>query len=886
MIDVGKTILHYKILEKLGEGGMGIVYKAEDQKLKRVVALKFLPDYLIGKLRTRTRLEREAQAAASLNHPNICTIHGFHETEKHVFIVMEYIKGETLEEILNREGPIPQQKAIQIITQVAEGLVAAHQKGIIHRDIKSDNIMLTKDGRVVLMDFGLAKLENTPTLTRTKSPMGTVGYMSPELVKGEKVGYRTDLWSLGVVLFEMLTGVLPFDKDTDVATMYSIIGDGLPKLTKYNSDVSGSLQYICTTLLEKDITMRYQQADDVLKDLKQSIKGSKTKLIFRKVQRNHKKIFVAIFLILAVVYFANYYYQAKINIPPWLKKDAKLVRLTSESGMESGRISPNGKYLAYKDSEGYLSIKNLATDVKRRLAESNVSTFRHPVWSPNNNYIAYISNSLNAISIVDINNKHIRVLFENKFGKIYHINWSPDGQKIAYFATILGKEDKTELNLIKIDGSDNRRLITNVHNFIVQTSWYPDGKRLAFYDYDSISGSKNKVIRTIEISDSTISDPIIKVKYPLPRWDIKGITYSSDGKYLLYPDKVENSIEIIALPVKNEGTKASGKPIPITKLAGSGMPFWPSFDKTGKILSYGVYKSIQEIHLSSIDLTDVRIKDNLSAITKSTDYAYDAVWAPDGQKIAFVSYKQFRQDIFLWDRNKKEPVQITFTEEPKKNPKFIPNRSAISYISSDIIWEVTIRGSKKRKIFPENDKNQYKICWYDWGLSPNTLYILQTKFNKRSNIGQLVKISLHEKQTEILIDDISDPIFAEFCCSPNEEFIVIRRDIPGTPNQYLEVLDLNTRKRTKLRAYHADIPYGELSWTPDSKSIIYGAWGTDAVFSIYLTSVISLEHQVLSTRSGTLVRYPGKLSPKGDYLIFYTTSNEADMWLLGGEIKN
>jgi len=878
---IRKTILQYRILEKLGEGGMGIVYKAEDTELNRIIALKFLPGNLMDKPRLRTRLKREARAAASLNHPNICTIYGFHETKEFIFIVMEYVEGLTLKQFIEKEAPFNEQRTKEIIIQVAEGLSAAHNNGIIHRDIKSDNIMLTKDGFVKILDFGLAKMEQTPTITHTKSPMGTVAYMSPELVKGEKVDHRTDLWSMGVVLYEMLTGKLPFVADSDVSTMYSIIRDATPKLTKYSSETNNSLHYIITTLLEKDTAVRYQKAENIVKDLKKNIKGSTPKLFIRKVRKNYKKISVTLILMLLVSYFANFYYQTRINIPTWLKKDAKLLHLTTESGMESGRISPNGKYLAYNDSEGYLSIKNLATNEKQRLAESIVSTFRLPVWSPNNNYIAYISNSLNAISIVDIKNEQTRVLFENKYGKIYHINWSPDEKSIVYFATILGKEDKTELNLLKVDGSDNRRLISNVHNFIVQTAWYPDGKRLAFFDNDSIFGSKAKVIRTIEISDSTISDPIIKVNYPLPRWDLKGVAYSPDGKFLLYPDKVENSIEILALPVRNEGTKASGKPIPVTKLAGSGMPFWPSFDNTGKLLSYGVYKSVQEIHLSSIELADVRIKDNLSAITKSNDYAYDAAWAPDGQKIAFVSYKQFQQDIFLYDKDKIEPVRITFTEEPKKKPKFIPNRSALSYISSDIIWEVSVHGDKKRIIFPETNKNEYKICWYDWGLSPNTLYILQTKFNKRSNIGQLLKISLDEKQTEILIDDISDPIFAEFCCSPNEKLIVIRKDIPETPNQFLEVLDLHTKNRIKLKTYHADIPYGELSWTPDSKSIIYGAWGKDAVFSIYLTSVISQEHKVMSTRSAALVRYPGKLSPTGDYLIFYTASNEADMWLLG-----
>jgi len=184
-IMLGNTILHYKIIEKLGEGGMGVVYKANDSELNRIVALKFIPGYLMDKPRLRTRLKREARAAASLNHSNICTIFGFHETDEFIFIVMEYIEGLTLKQLIEKEAPIDEVKAKEIAIQIAKGLSAAHQNNIIHRDIKSDNIMLTKDGKVKIMDFGLAKMEHTPTITRSKSPMGTVAYMSPELVIGK-----------------------------------------------------------------------------------------------------------------------------------------------------------------------------------------------------------------------------------------------------------------------------------------------------------------------------------------------------------------------------------------------------------------------------------------------------------------------------------------------------------------------------------------------------------------------------------------------------------------------------------------------------------------------------------------------------------------------------
>jgi len=408
---IGKTIFHYSIIEKLGEGGMGVVYKAEDLKLKRTVALKFLLGYHMSLPRFRARLEREAQAASSLTHPNICPVYAYHETEDSMFLVMEFIEGETLKQIIDRDGPFSQGKAIDIITQVAEALAVAHDNGVIHRDIKSDNIMITPDGQVKVMDFGLAKLKDAPTITKSGVPIGTVAYMSPELVQGKEVDHRTDLWSLGVVLFEMLTGVLPFDKDSDVATMYSIIGDTPPKLTKYNSEISNSIQYVITTLLEKESALRYQKAEEVLKDLKRSIRGSTTKLVIRKIRKNYKQISIAIILILIVSFFVNNYYQTQINIPPWLNKNAKLTRLTSEPGDVSGRISPDGRYLVFRSGTERFRLMDLSTKEVIKLFKNDtlifgtVGTSILPVWSPDSKKIAYVSGFMNAISIIDINTK-------------------------------------------------------------------------------------------------------------------------------------------------------------------------------------------------------------------------------------------------------------------------------------------------------------------------------------------------------------------------------------------------------------------------------------------------------------------------------------------------
>jgi serine/threonine protein kinase/tetratricopeptide (TPR) repeat protein len=271
---IGATILHYKILEKLGEGGMGVVYKANDTKLNRIVALKFLPRFISANNEERKRFEIEAQAAASLNHPNITQIYAIEETDDEIFIVMELIDGIELKEII-KSSSIKVDEAVNIAVQIAEGLEAAHKKGIVHRDIKSQNIMITIDGKVKVMDFGLAKIKGGTEVTKLGSTMGTAAYMSPEQTRGNEVDHRTDIWSFGVVLYEMLTGELPFKGDYDQAIIYSILNEETPGLKQMRTGVPDKFILIINKCLKKDRGERYTQSDDILNDLS-TIANNKT----------------------------------------------------------------------------------------------------------------------------------------------------------------------------------------------------------------------------------------------------------------------------------------------------------------------------------------------------------------------------------------------------------------------------------------------------------------------------------------------------------------------------------------------------------------------------------------------------------------------------------
>ena len=330
---IGKTISHYKILEKLGSGGMGVVYKAEDTKLKRTVALKFLPLELTHDPQAKERFIHEAQAASALDHPNICTIHEINETEEgQLFIVMACYEGETLKDKI-KDQRLKIKEAVDITVRIAAGLATAHAKGITHRDIKPANILITKDGMVKILDFGLAKLASRAHLTLTGTTIGTVAYMSPEQALGQEVDQRSDIWSLGVVLYQMLSSQLPFKGDYEQAIIYSIVNGNPTPLSELVPGLPAELYRIVNKTLEKDRDKRHQHVVELLDDLHTLTKESDTSnLIQRRISPDRMGRFQfllmkpqilipGVLLLIAILvtsfYLSNYYSKVR-----WAKEQA------------------------------------------------------------------------------------------------------------------------------------------------------------------------------------------------------------------------------------------------------------------------------------------------------------------------------------------------------------------------------------------------------------------------------------------------------------------------------------------------------------------------------------------------------------------------------------
>lgn len=329
---IGQTVSHYRIIEMLGEGGMGVVYKAEDTKLKRTVALKFLSPQAVGTEEEKTRFKHEAQAAAALNHSNICTIHEIDEYDNQTFIAMEYLEGRSLKDVIDSDE-FTIDEIVSTAIAVGKGLQEAHEKGIVHRDIKPGNIIVTEKGNAKILDFGLAKLAGMTKVTKTGTTVGTAAYMSPEQARGDPVDYRTDIWSLGIVLYEMLTGRLPFKSEYEQALIYSILHETPESITEQRVDVPAELERIVNRAMEKDPSRRYQKIEELLVDLKvlrdaTALDGAGV----RSRRRTRRRLFAAVVAVgaVAVVLFVG----IKIQIgrePPAQAAENKLAIMYFEN---------------------------------------------------------------------------------------------------------------------------------------------------------------------------------------------------------------------------------------------------------------------------------------------------------------------------------------------------------------------------------------------------------------------------------------------------------------------------------------------------------------------------------------------------------------------------
>ncbi|HLE33002.1 MAG TPA: protein kinase [Bacteroidota bacterium] len=484
---IGNTISHYRILEKLGEGGMGVVYKAQDLKLDRFAALKILSPHLTATEENKKRFANEAKAVSALDHPNICTLYELGDTEDgQMFISMAYYEGETIRHKIKNQ-PLPVGMALDVAIKTAQGLRKAHEKGIVHRDIKTDNIMITEDGETKVMDFGLASIVGASTLTRVGGTVGTMPYMSPEQARGEKVDHRSDIWSLGVVIYEMVTGQLPFKSEYNEALVYSILNEEPHPMTALRSGVPMDLERIVRKAMHKNTGERYQSVSDMAVDLRQLQKTPAESALehhwfpkkpFLSFGRSIRIGSILILSIAAIIYTITQYMRSPL---PFSSR-----QITFAGKSFRPVISPDGQFVAYEErsredpSKTKLLIQDLAS-VAPAVSILDLKSILDLAWSADGTQLLVAGSS---------DKEGWATWLLSRIGgppkrtvQAARVSWAPDKAKFA--AIHVRVPGWNSIWIVNLSVGNFDTLYVNVGNHLLSgVDWSPSGNRLLFLSQD------------------------------------------------------------------------------------------------------------------------------------------------------------------------------------------------------------------------------------------------------------------------------------------------------------------------------------------------------------------------------------------------------------------
>jgi eukaryotic-like serine/threonine-protein kinase len=897
---IGHMVGNYEILSLIGAGGMGEVYLARDARLDRQIALKLLPAQFTADPAQVRRFEREARAASALNHPNIITIHDIDREGDTHFIATEYVQGSTLREIIEREK-MEAPEALGIAAQIAGALAAAHAAGIVHRDIKPENVMVRRDGLVKLLDFGLAKpverdgewgvgsgewgagiapfphspfpIPHSPLppsqMTDPRMLMGTLAYLSPEQARGGKVDHRTDIFSLGVVLYEMVAGTRPFGGETPSEALDAILNLAPEPVAVGHP----RLEYIIKRSLAKDREARYQTASEMQADLQRlagelasfsvDMKFFQRRLpaLWRSRRAKAAWAFGGTAALVATWFFSPPR-NAKSPPAPATRISARSTRITHQDGAELfPSLAPDGRSLAYASratGDWDIYLREMGGEKIRNLTENCDEDDTQPAFSPDGEWIAFRSQREGGgVFVMSATGESVRRL--TPAGHYYHPAWSPDGQEVLCTReNVADPAERTagqrKLWAFTVDGKE--RLITS--DDAAQPQWSPHGRRIACW------GSRQKTQRDIWTMPSHGGEPVDVTNDEHLDWNP---VWAPDGKYLYFLSDRAGGMKLFRVAVDEESGKVSGEIERISTPEGYAIRHL-SFARNGD-LAYAALMQRRTLHKTAFDPALGVVEGEPRQFATGSLLLDDPDISPDGQWVACRNLREGQENILLLRSDGAgEPRALTNDAYKDRGPRWSPDGRRLAFYSNRSgaweIWTIKSDGGDKQRLTFTEGANVYFPIW-----SPSGDRLVYTR---RGGLPFVIEVNrpLHERQPQPLfsLDE------AEMAFWPRD-WSADGRKLAGDWRKRLNDQPLMGLYSFPSRGFELlDISGTALSWLNDNRRLLFRRNE-----KIFLVDSQTLKHyEVINPFPHRILQFT--LSRDNRWLYYSLEQTEADVWTL------